>query len=118
MNKAHELLNIIIDYFDFYVSEQNLLKADYRNKQYRQQIDSFMNVIPKTTDVQFGKCYHAHGIGNNNEFPLIIKSYDEDGFLLEKKLGTFEYVVGIYGGVSAYITDNFGTVLMKRGRAR
>ena len=118
MTKAQELLSIVIDYFDFYVSEKNLLKADYCNKQYRQQIDSFMNVIPKATDVEFGQCYHANSIGNNNEYPLVIKSYDEDGFLIEKKLGTFKYVVGVYGGVSAYITDNFGNTLMKRGRAR
>lgn len=55
--------------------------------------------------LNFSTCYHANGIGNNNEYVIYFEGKDEDGFIIEKKVAKFYYCTGIYGGVYTYLED-------------
>lgn len=76
----------------------------------------FCNYV-RSLGLAFSNCYHAHGIGNNNEYSIVLKSVDEDGFTIEKQVCKYHYTYGIYCHlVSARLEDTNGSVLISRGR--
>nr|DAL94211.1 MAG TPA: Protein of unknown function (DUF4446) [Caudoviricetes sp.] len=54
---------------------------------------------------KFSNCYHANGIGNNNDYTIYLESHDDDGFVIKKEIANFYYCYGIYGGCSVYVKD-------------
>ena len=55
--------------------------------------------------LKFSNCYHANGIGNNNEYKIFLETIDADGFLIQKNVAEFYYCYGIYGGCTVILTD-------------
>ena len=117
MKKAVELLEKVVELFETTLDEDAMRRHDYCNNDYRRSFDSF-KIKLSVLDLKYGQCYHANGIGNNNEYPILWVTEDEDGFKVEKKVCTFSYVLGVYGGVSACIIDNDGSIVASKGRAR
>ena len=50
-------------------------------------------------DYKFGKCEHAHGIGNNNAWEIIYMGEEE------QICGLFHATDDMYGGVYCWVTD-------------
>ena len=117
MKKAQELLIKVTELFETTLDEAAMRRHDYCNNDYKSSLDTF-KIKLSGLGLKYGQCYHANGIGNNNEYPILWVTEDEDGFKVEKKVCTFNYVLGIYGGVSACIVDNDGNVVASKGRAR
>ena len=72
------------------------------------QADDYLRYF--RTDVErlglkFSNCYHANGIGNNNEYKIFLEKIDEDGFLIQKNVAVFYYCHGIFGGCFVSLTD-------------
>lgn len=55
--------------------------------------------------LKFSNCYHANGIGNNNEYKIFLETIDNDGFLVQRNVAELYYCYGIYGGCSVVLTD-------------
>lgn len=55
--------------------------------------------------LKFSKCYHANGIGNNNDYTIYLESRDDDGFVIKKEVADFYYCYGIYGGCFVSVKD-------------
>lgn len=68
--------------------------------------------------LKFSNCYHANGIGNNNEYKIFLEVIDEDGFLVQKNIAEFYYCYGIYGGCTVVLTDLVTKDSWKISRAR
>lgn len=68
--------------------------------------------------LKFSNCYHANGIGNNNEYKIFLEVIDEDGFLIQKNIAELYYCYGIYGGCSVMLTDLVTGEKLKVSRAR
>ena len=117
MKKAQELLEKVVELFETTLDEDAMRRHSYCNNDYRTSFDSFKARL-YGNDLKYGQCYHANNTGNNNEYPILWVTEDEDGFKVEKKVCTFKYVLGVYGGVSAYIIDNDGDIVVSKGRAR
>ncbi len=117
LNKREQYEQKIKQLFDKYLDPEILMKADYSNSEYRTCINDFKSAVQYELGLSFGNAYHANGIGNNNEYAIVLKEVDEDGFTIEKKVCTFFYVSGIYRGVEAKLTDNNGYVFARVGHA-
>lgn len=116
MNKAEELMREVQKAFYEQIDYEELKRHDYLNDDYRNSLRRFKLAV-ESLGLQYGKCYHANGIGNNNEYPILLVEIDEDGFRIEKQVCKFYYCVGIYGGVSAYLYDNNDHTIASLGRA-
>ena len=68
--------------------------------------------------LKFSDCYHANGIGNNNEYKIFLEKIDEDGFVIQRNIAEFYYCRGIYGGCSVSLTDLATGEKWKVSRAR
>ena len=68
--------------------------------------------------LKFSNCYHANGIGNNNEYKIFLETIDNDGFLIQKNVAELYYCYGIYGGCSVVLTDLVTGEKLKVSRAR
>lgn len=68
--------------------------------------------------LKFSNCYHANGIGNNNEYKIFLETIDNDGFLIQKNIAELYYCYGIYGGCSVMLTDLVTGERLKVSRAR
>lgn len=117
MNKVQELTQKILKAFYDKIDSDELRRHNYLNDDYRNSLNRFKLAV-ESLGLNYGKVYHANGIGNNNEYPIVLKTVDEDGFVVEKQVCKFYYCVGIYGGVSAYLYDNNDHVIAKLGNAR
>lgn len=76
-----------------------------------------------TTDVtaaglKLSNCYHANGIGNNNEYKIYLETHDEDGFVIQKNIAEFYYCTGIYGGCFVRLKDLATGETLQVGKAR
>lgn len=83
---------------------QEFKSHDYFNDNYKTYWKDFFNNL-KEVGLAFGNCYHAHNIGNNNEWDLMIREQDQEGFAIEKKVATLFMTLGIYHGVSVWVMD-------------
>ena len=77
----------------------------------------FAKYIKVGLGLSFSNNYHAYGIGNNNEYTIVLRETDKDGFVIEKQICKYEYVYGIYCHlVSARLETLDGEIIVKRGR--
>jgi len=68
--------------------------------------------------LKFSNCYHASGIGNNNDYMIYLETRDADGFVIQKNIANFYYCYGIYGGCYVMLKDLATGKQIKIGRAR
>ena len=68
--------------------------------------------------LKFSNCYHANGIGNNNEYKIYLETRDEDGFVIQKNIAEFYYCTGIYGGCFVQLKDLVTNEAIQAGGAR
>lgn len=72
----------------------------------------------KKYGLQFSRCHHANGIGNNNDYMIFIETKDDDGFVIQKNVANFYYCYGIYGGCYVMLKDLATNEKFVVGRAR
>lgn len=116
MTKREELTQKVIELFYKTLDVDAMRRKSYCNNDYQNSFNLFQKKVEQL-GLKYGKCYHANGIGNNNEYPILLVEYDQDGFLVEREVCKFFYMTGIYGGVEAFIRDYDGTNLAHLGRA-
>ena len=58
-------------------------------------------VEDRLPEFKFGKCKHAHGIGNNNAFEIIYTGNPNE----EQICGLFHLTDNMYGGVICWVSD-------------
>lgn len=80
-------------------------------------INNFIQRV-KWLGLKFSNCYHANGIGNNNEYKIFLETIDKDGFLIQKNVAELYYCYGIYGGCTVILTDLVTGEKWKISRAR
>ena len=68
--------------------------------------------------LKFSKCYHANGIGNNNDYTIYIEEKDTNGFVVQKQVANFYYCYGIFGGCYVMLKDLATGEKFVVGRAR
>lgn len=105
------------NFFEAPEREAVLEAADYSNDKWTILVKWFRESV-EHMGLSFSNVYHAYGIGNNNEYTIMLKETDADGFEIEKKVCTFFYCKGIYGGVYTQLKDNNGSVIARAGHAR
>ena len=80
-------------------------------------INKFIQNVKKH-GLKFSNCYHANGIGNNNEYMIYLEIKDADGFVVQKNVANFYYCYGIYGGCYVRLKDLATNKTYVVGRAR
>lgn len=108
MRTQSEYMQIIKDAYlrRIKANEKIFDKYDYSNHTASDLIRDFKDdIICSGTGMKFSNCYHAHGIGNNNEYRIYISGSDEYGFVIEKTIARFYYCYGIFGGCYVSLTD-------------
>jgi hypothetical protein len=118
MKTQKEYMNIIKSVF---VSRIELFKDEinaysYRDDRARKHINSFKNRIQEY-GLKFSNCYHANGIGNNNDYMIYLETKDEDGFIIQKNVANFYYCYGVYGGCYVRLKDLATNETFNVGRA-
>ena len=76
----------------------------YRDHRASDIIREFVDTI-KASGLKFSNCYHANGIGNNNDYMIYVETKDADGFVIQKNIANFYYCFGIYGGCYVMLKD-------------
>lgn len=89
----------------------------YRDDRASIYLKNFRNAVERL-GLKFSNCYHANGIGNNNEYKIFLEKIDEDGFLVQKNIAELYYCRGIYGGCGVMLTDLVTGRKLKVSRAR
>lgn len=72
----------------------------------------------KSHGLTFSNCYHANGIGNNNDYMIFVKTTDDDGFVIQKNVANFYYCYGIHGGCYVMLKDLVTNEVFVVGKAR
>ena len=94
-----------------------LNRYSYSNSDAIYLIREFISDV-KIEGLNFSNCYHANGIGNNNEYKIYLETHDEDGFVIQKNIAEFYYCTGIYGGCFVSLTNLATGEKLQVGRAR
>lgn len=104
--KQSECMYIINRLFNQHIkaNEQIFKSYCYCDHRARDFIIDFKKEVEKA-GLKFSKCYHANGIGNNNDYTIYLESHDADGFVIKKEIANFYYCYGIYGGCTVYVKD-------------
>lgn len=89
----------------------------YNNRRAADLIRDFKKNV-QLHGLTLSNCYHANGIGNNNEYTIYCEDIDADGFVIRKNVATFYYCFGIYGGCYVCLTDLATGKKLAVGRAR
>lgn len=76
----------------------------YNNHKCIRHIEAFKAGV-KEMGLELSTCYHAHGIGNNNEYKIYREEKDEDGFVVQKQVAELYYCYGIFGGCMIQLKD-------------
>ena len=76
----------------------------YNNDTCIEHIKAFKAGV-KEIGLELSTCYHAHGIGNNNEYKIYKVEKDEDGFVVQKQVAELYYCYGIFGGCMIQLKD-------------
>ena len=81
------------------VNKRDIMRAyNYSDKRAVNCISSFKKDV-ESVGLKFSNCYHANGIGNNNEYTIYLEGTDPDGFKIKREVAEFYYCYGIFGGV-------------------
>lgn len=88
-------IKLFSDIFDAYSYRDS--RACDRIKQFKENVTKY--------GLQFSNCYHANGIGNNNDYMIFLETRDSDGFVVQKNVANFYYCYGIYGGCYVRLKD-------------
>lgn len=100
------------------VWKRNIINAySYHDNRARDCIAGFVS-FAKSKGLKFSNCYHAHGIGNNNEYKIFVEERDADGFVIQKNIAELYYCYGIYGGCYVYLKDLATNEKITIGNAR
>lgn len=89
----------------------------YCDKRACKLINGFIDNVKKH-GLKFTDCYHANGIGNNNDYRIYIETKDDEGFVIQKNIARFYYCYGIYGGCYVMLEDLATNEKIVVGRAR
>lgn len=119
MKTQKEYMELIKREFRTYiVYRQEVLNAySYCDDRARTLIKQFIENI-KDYGLKFSNCYHAHGIGNNNDYIIYVETKDKDGFVIQKNIANFYYCYGVYGGCYVMLKDLATNEKIVVGRAR
>lgn len=119
MKTQQEYMELIKFAFEVHIElcEDEIDAYSYRDDRARRCISSFINRV-KDYGLKFSNCYHAHGIGNNNDYMIYVETNDEDGFVIQKNIANFYYCYGIYGGCYVRLKDLATNKTTVVGRAR
>jgi hypothetical protein len=119
MKTQKEYMNSLESLFRTYImSNTSIFDAYcYRDNRADNYIKYFKNAVERL-GLKFSNCYHANGIGNNNEYKIFIEKIDEDGFLIQRNVAEFYYCHGIYGGCFVSLTDLVTGEKLQVSRAR
>lgn len=111
-----ELLNSL---FNMHITNNvaTLNSYNYSNHRALSLISDFKSDVI-SAGLKFSNCYHANGIGNNNEYNIYLEIHDEDGFVIQKNIAEFYYCTGIYGGCFVRLQDLSTGNSIQAGRAR
>ena len=112
-------MDYIKDVFEIYIEDNSaILRAYcYNDNRAVDCINKFINAV-KYVGLKFSKCYHANGIGNNNDYTIFIETKDDDGFVIQKNVANFYYCYGIYGGCYVMLKDLSTNEKFVVGKAR
>lgn len=92
-------------FYTYIVDNTNIFDAYcYRDDRANTYLKNFRNAVERL-GLKFSDCYHANGIGNNNEYKIFLEKIDEDGFIIQRNVAEFYYCRGIYGGCFVSLTD-------------
>lgn len=102
-----EYLDFIVATFKWHIlaNSEVFKKYGWGNNEYKPFLNNFFDNIKEEGGLTFGAPYHAHNIGNNNEYRIFLKEKDKDGFIIEKNIAKFHITYGVYGGISAWVED-------------
>lgn len=119
MKTQQEYMRIIKNVFESRIElfEDEINAYSYRDDRARKHISSFKNRIQEY-GLKLSNCYHANGIGNNNDYMIYVETKDEDGFVIQKNVANFYYCYGIYGGCYVMLKDLATGEKIVVGRAR
>lgn len=106
MKTQQEYMNLIKNVFESRIKlfEDEINAYSYCDDRARKHINSFKNRIQEY-GLKFSNCYHANGIGNNNDYMIFVETKDENGFIIQKNIANFYYCYGIYGGCYVMLKD-------------
>ena len=93
MKTQKEYMNLIKSAFEVRIElfEDEINAYSYCDKRASKHINSFINCV-KEYGLKFSNCYHANGIGNNNDYMIYVETKDDDGFIIQKNIAICEYV--------------------------
>lgn len=105
--------------FNSYIGNNvaTLNRYSYCNNDAIDLIREFISDV-KIEGLNFSNCYHANGIGNNNEYKIYLETHDADGFVIQKNIAEFYYCTGIYGGCFVRLKDLATGETLQVGKAR
>lgn len=114
-----EYMELLKALFKVYIGSNvaTLDKYNYSNHDALTLINRFKTDV-KDQGLKFSNCYHANGIGNNNEYKIYLETRDEDGFVIQKNIAEFYYCTGIYGGCFVQLKDLVTNEAIQAGGAR
>ena len=99
MKTQQEYMRLIKSSFETRIElyDDEINAYSYRDNRARKHISNFINRV-KEYGLKFSNCYHANGIGNNNDYMIFVETKDADGFVIQKNIANFYYCYGVYGG--------------------
>lgn len=104
--KQSECMSIINELFNKHIKDNEHIFKRYCYNDHRacDLISNFKKDVEKH-GLKFSKCYHANGIGNNNDYTIYLESHDDDGFVIKKEIAKFYYCYGVFGGCYVSMKD-------------
>jgi hypothetical protein len=102
----------------YLINNRDILDAYcYSDNRACNYIKAFSQYV-ESLGLKFSNCYHASGIGNNNDYMVFLETTDDDGFVVQKNVANFYYCYGIFGGVYAMLKDVSTGEKLVVGKAR
>lgn len=99
------------------VNEKAFKNYGWSNNDACDVISSFETTL-ENAGLSLSHTFHKNGIGNNNERTISLRSTDEDGFVIDKKVAILNYTYGIYHGAWLWIEDLNGNTLYEINRTK
>lgn len=118
--KTHkEYMNFLENAFELFIElyEDEINSYSYHDNRARKRINDFICHV-KDYGLKFSNCYHAHGIGNNNDYMIYVETKDDEGFVIQKNIANFYYCYGVYGGCYVMLKDLSTNKKLVIGKAR